>query len=125
MKAPFDKHRLSETWSWHNIDQMSHVDPITALTRTPRKAMNNKILLAAAVIAAAHVGFADFKKPDEPQNVPELMKAAAGRRMGHHRNWIHKVETYELRLDVLQFVNLCRAYGLKAHDLVRRMEGAP
>lgn len=54
-----------------------------------------------------------------------LTQTAAGRLMGHNRNWIHKAETHELRLDVLQFVRLCRVYGLKAHDLVRRMEGAP
>ncbi len=54
-----------------------------------------------------------------------LIQAAVGLLIGRGRNWVHKIETCEVRLDVLQFVRLCRVYGLKAHDLVRRLEEYP
>lgn len=54
-----------------------------------------------------------------------LTQVDVGRRVGHGHNWVHKVETCEVRLDVLQFVRLCRVYGLKAHDLVRRLGEKP
>jgi DNA-binding XRE family transcriptional regulator len=55
-----------------------------------------------------------------------LTQADAGILIGHSRQWLSKVETCEIRLDVLQFVRLCHAYSLKAHDLVRGLEeGAP
>ena len=45
----------------------------------------------------------------------------AGRRMGVSRHWIRKVETCELRLDLVQFVRLCRLYRLDAIRLMRRV----
>lgn len=54
-----------------------------------------------------------------------LTQAAVGQLIGQGRNWVHKIETCEVRLDVLQFVRLCRVYDLKAHDLVRRLSEAP
>jgi transcriptional regulator with XRE-family HTH domain len=54
-----------------------------------------------------------------------LTQTEVGRLVGRGRNWVHKVETCEIRLDVLQFVRLCRACGLKAYELVRGLEEAP
>lgn len=54
-----------------------------------------------------------------------LTQAEVGRLLDHGRNWVHKVETCEIRLDVLQLLRFCRVCGLKAHDLVRRLEEAP
>jgi len=39
--------------------------------------------------------------------------------------WLGKIETYDLRLDVLCFVCLCKAYGIKASRLIRKMEKEP
>ena len=53
-------------------------------------------------------------------------QAEAGRLIGHSRQWVSKIELSEIRLDVLQLAQLCQLYGLKAHELVRRMEeGVP
>ena len=57
--------------------------------------MNKKTLLAAVAVAASNVGFADFKKPDEPQNVPELMKTAAGEAVTTREQW-EKIRRPEL-----------------------------
>ena len=53
-----------------------------------------------------------------------LTQAEVGRLVGHGRNWISKVETCEIRLDVLQLLRFCRICGLLAHEIVRRMEEA-
>jgi transcriptional regulator with XRE-family HTH domain len=45
-------------------------------------------------------------------------------RMGITRTWIAKVEICEIRLDVIQLVRLARVYGLRAHRLVKEVEGA-
>lgn len=54
-----------------------------------------------------------------------LTQAEAGILIGHSRQWLSKVETCEIRLDVLQLVRLCHAYSLLAHELVRRLEEEP
>lgn len=46
----------------------------------------------------------------------------AGRRVGRCRTWLSKIETFEIRLDVLDFVRLCRALGLEAGALIKRLE---
>ena len=51
-----------------------------------------------------------------------LTKVAAGQRVCMSRNWVAKIEMCELRLDVLHFVRLCRAYQLKASNLIKDME---
>ena len=40
-----------------------------------------------------------------------LTQTDAGEKIGRSRQWIHKVETCELRLDVMQTAQLCRVYG--------------
>jgi transcriptional regulator with XRE-family HTH domain len=55
-----------------------------------------------------------------------LTQADTAKRLGFSRQWIHKVESCEIRLDVFQLVRFCHVCGLKAYDLVRRMEeGVP
>jgi transcriptional regulator with XRE-family HTH domain len=46
----------------------------------------------------------------------------AGLRIQKSRQWIAKIEMYELRLDVLHFVRLCQAYHLKSSDLIKSLE---
>ena len=50
-----------------------------------------------------------------------LRQADAGRQLGFTRHWIRKVETCEIRLDVVQLVRLCRVYRMDASRLVRRL----
>jgi hypothetical protein len=35
------------------------------------------------------------------------------------------METFEIRMDIVQLIQFCHLYGLKAHDLVRRLEETP
>ena len=51
-----------------------------------------------------------------------LTQTQAGKLVGRSRSWQSKVETFELRLDVLGFVRLCRALGLEAWRLCRQLE---
>ena len=48
-----------------------------------------------------------------------LTQAQAAARIGMSRVWIGKIECCELRLDVLHFAALCRAYGLRPARLMR------
>ena len=40
------------------------------------------------------------------------------------RTWVSKIESNEIRLDVIQLVLLARVYGIQAHELVKAVEGA-
>jgi transcriptional regulator with XRE-family HTH domain len=51
-----------------------------------------------------------------------LTQTQAGRLIGKSRNWMSKVETFEVRLDVLFFVRLCRALGIRPDKLIREMD---
>lgn len=51
-----------------------------------------------------------------------LTQAAAGRKVGRNRQFIIKIETCEVRTDVVQLCKLAKIYGLKAHELVHRIE---
>ncbi len=51
-----------------------------------------------------------------------LRQADVGHRLGVTRHWVHKVETCQQRLDLVQFVRLCRIYGVCASRLLRRLE---
>lgn len=51
-----------------------------------------------------------------------LRQADAGRRLGRSRQWLQKVESCEIRLDVVQFVRLCRLYGVDPARLIGRLE---
>ena len=54
-----------------------------------------------------------------------LTQADVAGLLGRSRQWVHKVETFEIRLDVCQLLRFCHLYGLKAHELVRRLEEDP
>ena len=51
-----------------------------------------------------------------------LRQADAGRRLGRSRQWVQKVEACEVRLDVVQFVRVCRLYGADPARLIGRLE---
>lgn len=51
-----------------------------------------------------------------------ITQTQAGQAVGMSRNWIHKVEQCELRLDVVQFCRLCGVYAVSAASLVRRID---
>jgi len=42
--------------------------------------------------------------------------------VGRHRDWLHRVETSQIRLDLLQFVRLCRALNLSSPALLEELE---
>ncbi len=44
-----------------------------------------------------------------------------GKRMGCTRHWVAKVEACQARLDLVQFVRLCRVYGLNTNRILRRL----
>ena len=54
-----------------------------------------------------------------------LRQADAARKLNRSRKWLGKIESYDLRLDVLCFVRLCNVYGIKASRLIREMEEEP
>jgi DNA-binding XRE family transcriptional regulator len=53
-----------------------------------------------------------------------LTQEAAGRVVGRSRQWVHKAESCEIRLDVVQTSLFCRAYGISLQKLVRELGGA-
>ncbi len=44
-----------------------------------------------------------------------------GRRLGVTRHWVAKVEACQARLDLVQFVRLCRLYRVDASRVIRRL----
>lgn len=52
-----------------------------------------------------------------------LRQMDVARRVDKSRAWIGKVETFQVRLDLVHFVRLCRALGVGATGLIRRLEG--
>lgn len=51
-----------------------------------------------------------------------MTQAKVGRRIGRTRYWVSQVETRAVRLDVVQYVALCRTLGLCSSRLIRRLE---
>ena len=51
-----------------------------------------------------------------------LTQAQAAHAIGVNRTWISKVENCELSLDLLGLVRFCRAYRLRARDVIEIME---
>ncbi len=56
------------------------------------------------------------------RNQKGLTQEQAGHALNKSRNWIHKMEQKELRMDVLQLVGLCRVYGRASVDVVKQIE---
>jgi hypothetical protein len=52
----------------------------------------------------------------------EMNLQTAATKVGRRASWLSKVERYELRLDVLTFVHLARACGLRASKVVAKLE---
>ena len=52
-----------------------------------------------------------------------LTQAGAAGRLGLCRTWVATIEGGELRLDLLHFVNLSGAYGLRARDVIHVRDG--
>jgi transcriptional regulator with XRE-family HTH domain len=42
--------------------------------------------------------------------------------IGCSRSWLGKVERCELRLDVIQFIHICRTYGISTTKLLQQLE---
>jgi transcriptional regulator with XRE-family HTH domain len=53
----------------------------------------------------------------------ELRQEDVAARLGVKRTWLSKVETHEIRLDVVQLIRLARVYGIRAYKLVKVIEG--
>jgi transcriptional regulator with XRE-family HTH domain len=54
----------------------------------------------------------------------KLTQREVGRRLGKHPSFLNKVEKFERRLDILEFVALARAYGLDPNALLDRVMAA-
>ena len=50
-----------------------------------------------------------------------LTQSQAARLIGRSRNWLSKVECAQLRLDIIQFIRLCRVYGMDAACQIRQV----
>ncbi len=51
-----------------------------------------------------------------------LDQAAVAAKLGYTNRWLSKVEKPDIRLDVMTFIRLCRALGLRAHGLIKDVE---
>lgn len=51
-----------------------------------------------------------------------LRQEDVAKRLGVSRNWVSKVERCEVRLDVLNYVRLCRALELCPREQLRTLE---
>lgn len=51
-----------------------------------------------------------------------LTQVRVARVFGVHRQWVSKIENFELSLDVLSLLRLCRVYRIRPTVLVRWME---
>lgn len=52
----------------------------------------------------------------------KMRQEDAGKLLGVTRHWIQKVETCQIRLDVIGFVSLCRIYRANPSRLISRLE---
>ncbi|MBX9803401.1 MAG: helix-turn-helix domain-containing protein [Caulobacteraceae bacterium] len=53
-----------------------------------------------------------------------LSQREVARRLGKHVSFLNKIELIERRIDVLEFVMLCRALEIDPHGLLERIVGA-
>jgi hypothetical protein len=68
-------------------------------TRTGRKIMNNfRIISTVMAMACSISAVAEFKKPPQPQNVPELMRGVNGKTIATAADWekIRRPEVVEI-----------------------------
>lgn len=50
-----------------------------------------------------------------------LSQVELSRRLGRTQSWVSKIESGEVRLDILEFLELAKALGIKADKLVRKL----
>ena len=51
-----------------------------------------------------------------------LRQSDVAKALGTARTWVCKVESCDLRVDILQLVSLCKLYRLRLRDLLRDIE---
>lgn len=51
-----------------------------------------------------------------------LDQTSLATRLGRSNRWVSKVEHRDIRLDVMTFVRFCRAVGIRASSLIRKVE---
>ena len=51
-----------------------------------------------------------------------LTQRDVARRLGRARSWVGKIESFDLRLDLLWFARLCTLYRVDAGDLIRSLQ---
>ena len=54
-----------------------------------------------------------------------LTQAEVGQWIGRSRCWVQEVESCAVRLDVLSFVRVCQAVGVRAGRLISRLAKEP
>ena len=54
-----------------------------------------------------------------------ISQVALAARLGVTNRWVSKVEHRDIRLDVMTFIRVCRALGVRASRLIQRLEEEP
>ncbi len=54
----------------------------------------------------------------------DLSQREVARRLGKHVSFLNKIELIERRIDVLEFLMLCRALEVDPHEILNTMAGA-
>ena len=60
-----------------------------------------------------------IRKRREAQGLSQMALAA---RLGVTNRWVSKVERRDIRLDVMTFVRVCRALGVRASRMIQKAE---
>ena len=50
------------------------------------------------------------------------MRLALAARLGVTNRWVSKVERRDIRMDVMTFIRVCRALGVRASRLIQKVE---
>ncbi|WP_298963730.1 helix-turn-helix transcriptional regulator [uncultured Roseibium sp.] len=53
-----------------------------------------------------------------------LTQVELGKRLGQRQTFVSKFELGERRLDVAEFIEICRAIGADPHDIIRMAESS-
>ena len=92
----------------------------------PRSTINPKvqsdkkdILMRKTIYSPAYRRF--VRRLRRARREHAMTQAQVGRKLGVSRHWVAKAESCQVRLDVVQFVTLCRVYNLNASRLFSRL----